>query len=219
MISLIHGENVTMSQARVLELKSSFEGEIISFDAKDLTPIGLRENLLSQSLFTNKKLIVIENPGTTKTLFDDLEVPKDFDLLIYEYDKLTPTQVTGFQKKLPGLKVEEFKIDPVVFKFLESLAPKNQKVMMPLWKRYINSEEAEVALVMLARQIRLLLGDDDFEKLAPWQKDRITSQAKKFTTEELVEFHAKLLEADYNNKTGQTPLDLGTSLELLLLSL
>lgn len=219
MTVLIHGENINLSQNKLIELKSNFQGVVQAFPAKELTPVLLRENLASQTLFSEKKLLVIENPTENKNLFDDLQLSSDVDLILYQDDKLTQAQVLSLQKKLLGLKVEEFKIDPVVFKFLESLSPKNQKVMIPLWKEYIKSEQPEIALVMLARQIRLLLGDDDFEKLAPWQKQRITDQRKKFTEEELISFHSKLLDADYKTKTGQTLLDLRTSLELLLLSL
>ncbi len=219
MVTLIHGDNTTLSFNYLTDLKKNFNGEAITLVAKEQTSITLNENFASQSLFETEKLIIIENPGSTKKLFDDLEVPTSTNVVLYEPKKLTFAEVQSFQKKLPGLGVQEFKLDPVVFKFVESLAPGNQKVMLPLWNEYIKSEEPEIALSMLARQVRLLLGGDDFQNLAPWQKDRVINQAKKFTKEQLIVFHSKLLEADYNSKSGQSPVTLSDSLELLLITL
>ena len=123
--------------------------------------------------------------------------------------------------------MEEFKLDPVVFKFLESNAPTNQKNLLPLWQKYRSSEEPEIIVTMLARQIRLLLlvksqaptGPEDFLRLSPWQKSRLSSQSQHFTLTSLLELHHQLLNLDYQNKTGTSLLSLPDSLELLLLRL
>lgn len=216
MIFLIHGDNTVAALERVSKLKQDFK-LVTSLVAKEITPQILQEAMSARSLFDEKKLVIIENPGSNKKLFETVHLQGE--TLLYESRKLVSAEIAGIQKKIPDIKIEEFKLDPVVFKFVESLAPKNQKIMLPLWQKYIAAEEPEIALAMLARQIRLLLGGDDFDKLSPWQKQRISAQAKLFTPHQLIAFHSKLLEVDYQTKTGQTPLDLASSLELLLFSL
>lgn len=216
MTILIHGDDTEAALNRLLEIKKKYP-EALALVAKETTPASLEEAFASQSLFEANKIIIIENPGSNKKLFETVHLQGE--TLLYESRKLVSAEIAGFQKKIPDIKIEEFKLDPVVFKFVESLAPKNQKIMLPLWQKYIAAEEPEIALAMLARQIRLLLGGDDFDKLSPWQKQRISAQAKLFTPHQLIAFHSKLLEVDYQTKTGQTPLDLASSLELLLFSL
>lgn len=216
MTILIHGDDTEAALNRLLEIKKKY-AEALTVVAKEATPVSLEEAFASQSLFGDQKIIIIENPGSNKKLFETAHLQGE--TLLYESRKLVSAEITGFQKKIPDIMVEEFKLDPVVFKFVESLAPKNQKIMLPLWQKYIANEEPEIALAMLARQIRLLLGGDDFDKLSPWQKQRISTQAKLFTPQQLITFHSKLLEVDFKNKTGQAPLDLASSLELLLFSL
>lgn len=225
MMILIHGDNTVAALNRLLELKSSFTGTTLTFYAKDKTPATLREALSSESLFSDSKLLIIENPASAKKLFDDIAIGQNSNLLLFENRKLTSAEVSAFQKKIPGLKAEEFKLEPVVFKFLESLAPDNQKIMLLLLKQYLKPEEPEIAIAMLARQLRLLIAAteeaaelEDFSLLPPWQKQRLISQARKFDLAKLLNIQAKLLTIDYQLKTGRLPVKPEVALELLLAS-
>lgn len=137
---------------------------------------------------------------------------------IWKDHKLSATQIKELEKKYGQLAVEEFKTDPVVFKFLDSLRPGNEKVFMPLWSQYLKNEQPEVAFVMLVRQFRLML-DWQNPDLQPWQKNKIRNQADSFGAENLKSLYKKLLEIDYQIKSGQSAVDLQTSLELLLVSI
>lgn len=133
---------------------------------------------------------------------------------IWHDKKMSATQIKELQKKFPDLTIEEFKINPVVFKFLDNLRPGNQSVFMPFWQEFLKQDPPEVAFVMIVRQFRLML---DPRELQPWQIGKIAAQAKLFKS--ISEIYKKLLEIDYHIKTGQSVVDLRTALELLLLSL
>ncbi|KKU90866.1 MAG: hypothetical protein UY21_C0016G0011 [Microgenomates group bacterium GW2011_GWA1_48_10] len=224
---LLHGDNPALSRRRLSEIRSQFTGEVISLDAKETDPTNFSQATQSQALFALNKLVIIENPQSNKKLLPLLSHIENLSLVLIENKKLTPTEIGHLQKVLPALKIEEFKLDPVVFKFLEAIAPTNQKNLLPLWQKYRSSEEPEIILTMLARQIRLLLlvksqaatGPEDFLRLSPWQKSRLSSQSQHFTLTSLLELHHQLLNLDYQNKTGTSLLSLPDSLELLLLRL
>ena len=56
-------------------------------------------------------------------------------------------------------------------------------------------------------------------KLADWQKSRLINQSKRFTLDQLLNLHSKLLDIDISIKTGKIFLPLDRTLELWLLNL
>lgn len=159
------------------------------------------------------ELNVKDTPPPENSLFADESL-----VVIWEDHKLTLTQIKEREKKFPGIKVEEFKLPPVVFQFVDSLKPGNQKIFLPLWQKYLSREVPEIALSMITRQLRLMLNPESSD-LASWQKLKITSQASAFGKERLIQLYKKILEIDYQVKSGTSATDLVTSLELLLLTL
>lgn len=225
---LLHGDNAVAIRNRLTEIKEGHPGEVLTLDAKTLSPELLVQALQPESLFTTQKLIIIENPEKNKTLCDQMPAIQDgVTLVLVEEKKLTTGQIAKYQKVLPNLQPLEFKVNSVVFKFLEALKPGNQKVFLPLWQIYLATEEPEVILVMLIRQLRLLLiaaeasnvKIEDWQRLSPWQQNSFKSQTKSFPSAKLVALYQDLQTIDYQNKTGQTPLTLDKRLELFLLKL
>lgn len=83
-------------------------------------------------------------------------------------------------------------------------------------------DEAEFLLIMMARQVRLIIWakeDLDTLKLPPWMKNNLSHQAEKWSLEQLLDFHSKLLELDRENKHSRLPENLEASLELLVAGL
>lgn len=163
----------------------------------------------------NKEVVEIADPKdmVESSLFADSR-----QFVLWFDKKLSVAQIKDFESKFGKLSVEEFKVSPIVFKFLDSLAPGNQKNFMPLWQAYLRTQPAEVAFVMLVRQFRLLLNLADPD-VQPWQKGKLASQAKLFAPSQLKTIYQKLLLVDYQNKTGSGIASLSTALELLLLSI
>lgn len=226
---LLHGDNLTAIRNRLGELKERAQGEIFSLEGKNILPEVLSQVLQSDSLFNDKnRLIIIERPEANKTFLDNFPpFSGNINIVFVEDKKLSSTQLSKYQKAIAGLQIEEFKQSPIVFKFLESIKPGGQKTFLALWQDYQSSEEPEVILMMLVRQFRLLLlasdsskhPGDDYKKLAPWQQDRLKTQAKTFSIEQLQTIYQTLLDIDYQNKTGQSLLSLSASLQIFLLGI
>lgn len=209
------------------DMVEGFSGEKITLESGNLTPEQLVQNLEGTSLFAEERLVVLENLTGNKQLLEVIpEISRKLTLIVWEGKKLTKGQLDGISKKLPGVSIQEFKEDPVVFKLVEAIRPGNKKEMIPWWQKYCQNYEPEMGLVMIARQIRLMLvvadpkkRDQESSQIPEWQKQKLAGQARFFGFSKLVELYQELLVIDYENKSGQSAVDLATRLELWLLSI
>lgn len=228
MITLLHGENLVASRARFQALQDAADGTVISIDLATSTGSDPLAALQTTGLFSEKQFAAIENAVVSKSV--EKLAPynlADSDAVFWEGKQLTSTQIAGFQKIFPNTTVLEFKIDPVVFKFVDSLRPGNNQEMVDLFRRYQKTDPPEVIFTMLVRQFRLLILSSTNEKTGPdewlrlsWQKTKLASQAKAFPGNLLLRKYQELSNIDYRSKTGQLPEgSLASALELFLLTL
>ena len=177
--------------------------------------VASRNRLTELKSTFNGEVVEVTDPSQVveTSLFENKRL-----FVLWQDKKLSVTQIKELEKKYGQISVEEFKINPAVFKFLDSLQPGSQKIFLPLWVDTLKNDSPEVAFVMLVRQFRLML-DPQSPDLAAWQQSKIKVQANLFGPEKLKNCYKKLLDIDFQTKTGQSIIDLHTSLELFLLSL
>jgi len=63
------------------------------------------------------------------------------------------------------------------------------------------------------------LGPKGLTGLPEWRQGKLISQGKRIGLAKLLELYQQLLEIDYQQKTGQTPLNLAFQLDLFLATL
>lgn len=212
MITILHGDNIEASRKELNRIKSAFKGEIINLDGKVLTATDFIQATQSESLFGENKLVVIENLLTNKKKAAFSLTKAAADVVFWEDKALSKTVLEEFK----SLKVQEFKIDPVIFKLVDSLLPGNGPKSVALLRECRKNEEGEYIFLMIVRQFRLMLNPAG---LSPWQATKIDRQRKAFGSEKLKKTYSRLLLLDYQNKTGQLPADFICVLELFLLTL
>ncbi len=214
---IIHGDDVAKSHQFLSAQKAP---EIVRLEGKTLEITELRQILDSTGLFPSDRLIIISNLFATKKkpILDLVASHQGDNIIIYETKALTPTQLKTFSKS----KSQEFKPSALIFKLLDSLKPNSAYLTLPIYQQLLDSQEpAELIFAMLVRQVRLLiqaLSPEDL-KCAPWQKNRLISQAKAFGEEKLLDLHKQLFEIDKNLKTGKNPIDIETRIFSLLSNL
>lgn len=229
MIAIFHGTNLVASRLALISQKQKAPNrEIISLPAKKLDLSALKQALESTSLFGQEKLVVIEG------LFSLPKSKKKEEILKYlKTEKYRPNLIIWEGKQIDGRtlapfarigQIQEFKLSPTIFKFLDSLEPKNPKPTLIWLHQTLKTDPPELIFYLLARRVKDLiiakdLGKKGLNYLAPWQQDRLLRQAQKFTLLGLLRLHRQLLTIDYQTKTGQTDLPLASNLDLLLLSL
>ena len=229
MIQILHGDNIVASR-NVLQMakKMAREKEVLVFDGKKVNLTDLKQALEAQSLFGQEKLVVIENlisknkkQKTDNRILNYLKaLPADTDLILWEGKKIDGRVLSPFK----NAKAQLFKTPAIIFKFLESLRPGNQRMMLSLLENCAKTEPIELIFHMIVRQFRQLLlvkdlGKEGISRIAPWQYAKLTNQANCFTLDKLLKIYKKLLEIDWQQKTGQTVFDLKRAIELLLIDL
>lgn len=228
MIKVFYGEDIVSSRKALIdevEKARRNKTEVSFFDGKKISLNELVLAIESKCLFGADRFVVIEN------LFSNTK-SKEFEKIISLLKKNIDAQVVLWQdkdlslaltKSLNNFKLQQFKISSFLFKFLDSLKPGQAKTNIENFHLCLSNEDPEMIFAMLIRQIRLLIlakeGEKFLSKLAPWQKNKILSQAKLFNKEKLLQIYQKLLEIDFQQKTSQTPFSYRSALDLLLVEI
>lgn len=227
MIFLLHGDDIESSRKELNRLRTGAKGkEIRSLDGRNLTDTALTQALESGSMFGGDTLVIIENLfgklGKKQKLVSELaEVinrSAQTDIILWE-DKEVGSTV---QRSLKGATVQLFKTPIALFQFLDSMRPGNANIGLALFQKTLTTHASELVHTMVIRRMRQLIMLKDNvtpDGLQGWQADRLTSQAKSFRMEKLLDMYKKLLDIEYSIKSGSSPFTLTQQLELWLINL
>lgn len=229
MLTIIHGDDQIGSRKKLTELKSKLENyDVFQFDGEKATTTDIIQVFESQSLFGNKKLIVLERFIGTKdktlvaSVLNHLKKDKDREVIFWEPAEIKRELLSLFPKEA---SIVFFKQEQLIFQFLDAIRPGNTKSMLLLFHQVLKNEAEDRIFYMLVRQFRLLLGlsvgsrISEVARLAPWQKQKLLSQARFFSQEQLKKFYSQLFEIEKKIKTGGSALPLAASLDLFLASI
>jgi len=224
---IIHGEDTVSARNRLNDLIETAQAKGLGLKrltAKDLDLTTATQVLEAATLFGETPLIVIEGLfSLTKSknkdnLISFISGYQDREIILFEDKTVSPTTLKPF----PKAKAHEHKPAAIIFTFLDSLRPgaaaKSLKLLGDLESA---RQPAELIFAMLIRQVRLLIqaGQPANLKIAPWQKSRLTAQARLFGEERLLKLHGRLYHLDKDLKTGANPLDLSLQLMNLIANL
>lgn len=231
MVTVIHGENTVASRKVLTEKIKLFQergGEIVRIDGRKVDLTEIKQACESGSLFGNNRLVVIEDflnrpKSNQKTEIENYfkNLLPQINIILWEEKQLTPSQVS---KLSSWSKVYLFKIEPIIFKFLDSLRPGNIRLMLSLLKRCCQVESAEMIFYMICRQIRILILANDLGKrglvgMPFWMQNKFFYQSRNFSLEKLLDIHRQLVRIDYEQKTGRAIMPLDFYLDLLVANL
>jgi DNA polymerase III delta subunit len=228
MLTITHGENQVASRTKLVELTNEAKSqnkEIVTLVADKLDRAKLETALLSDSLFGQEKVLVLENlhslpKSKKKDEFINLVSTASINLILWEKKLLTKTDL----KKLPAdLRNFEFKVTAKLWNFLDQLSPnpKAKNSLLKLCHESVAGESAEFVFLMLARQLRLLIQIKEGAplRLAPFMQSKLQRQAQAFSSDKLLELHHKLYQIDQKLKQSTSLLSLEAELDLFLLSM
>lgn len=217
---IIHGDDTVKSRYQLndlINIAKYKEQEIKRYDADALDLTSLTQVLEGLTLFGKIPLLVIEDlfslPKSKKkeNLIEFLSKYQERDLILYEKKPLSVTVLKPFAKA----EVREHKPAAIIFSFLENLRPGSSgKSLGHLADLEQAGEPAELIFAMIVRQVRLLIQalEPATLKAAPWQRERLATQARAFGERALLKLHDDLYFIDKQLKTGKNSLDLSTQL-------
>lgn len=207
---IIHGNNQVKAQDKLAQLVTQAKAnnlEISRLGSKSLSPTILSQTLTPSSLFSDSRLVIINNllslpqSSNKKKLLDILKKSTAKNLILYEGKDTHPATI----KSLAPTEVFQFKESPLIYKFTDSLRPRNPKQALSILEEIINNREPlEMLFFMLARHVRQLIQvkTPGSLKLAPWQIGKLNQQSSLFTEEQLIALHQDLYQIDKRQKTS-----------------
>ena len=241
MFILIHGEDQVKTRAelqnQISKAKQSGITDIITLDGKNITLDSIIQNLESNSLFNNfvganpgirpssERLCIIENLHKKRSKTELKEIvtylstldPHTINCVLWENHELTPGQA----KILGNAKAIQIKLSPAIFKLTDALIPHTTaKNIIPLLIAASDHDSPEMVITMLARQLRLMIQTfDPAAPISPWQKTKLSTPARGFGLDRLIDLHHQLTEIDISNKTGKLSSNLQSELVFWLIKL
>jgi DNA polymerase III delta subunit len=227
MLLLLHGDNTVLSRAKLnqylQDIKKKGIKDVVSLAGKKAQLTELIEAVETQSLFGTDRAVVIEelhahkSKTTLKELVEYLsKLDHSAEVLLWEQKVVTAIQL----KKLANFKAEVFKTSPVVFKFLDAIGTTTKSQTLSLYQEAVEKDSAEFIFFMLARHTRQLVQvTDPHYDLPPWQAGKLKGQLRALGEEKAKNFHSRLHEIDWHNKSGQSIHGVEGDLALLIASL
>lgn len=232
MIYLLHGEEKTAAYSRLGQIAKIYPNSKRITFSKENTRDDLYMAIFGISLIEEETILVVQNFLKDKKINVKDEIfkntPKDKILILWEQAQIAPAQV----KTLAAFaRIEVFKPEPVIFRFLDSLTP-NSKTPLRILEDLQNEDptvaysyplmwhlSTRILLMILAKMDAnlALAGRISGRPLAPWQWDKIKMQARPFDLETLKNFFKGALIVDLLIKTGKTNLDQMTLASVLVL--
>lgn len=207
MLILIHGDHQVKArqelQNQIAKAKQAGITDMVTLDGRICSLSEIIQSTESQSLFgTSTRLTIIENLFRRRSKTELTEIidylstcPPDQTLLLWDDKTLTATQL----KPLTNFKKIVFPLPKIIFKLTDAFTPNaNLSGLLTLLESACAADSAELVLIMLARQLRLML-----------QKK---SRGPGFPESQAIKLHHQLAEIDYQNKSGRLALDLQSEL-------
>ncbi|OGM12169.1 hypothetical protein A2W13_00755 [Candidatus Woesebacteria bacterium RBG_16_36_11] len=217
-IVVIQGENTNDSFKRLIHIETVAKQknwQITKINEESL----LKEILISPSLFKTESLYIMENPKKLKK-GDILWLAKNAEnlkgnMIIFEKGILSISFLKYFGK---NIKVEEYKLQNNIFKFLESFYP-SSKTCINYLHQVIENEPIEFIFLLLSGHLKnlyLVKCEPSAIPFASWRVKKLEYQAEKFTLNKLKRIIKLMAEIDIKAKTSKSSLI--DSLDLLIAS-
>lgn len=194
---LIHGN----LQTAVLNKLNLIQKDFDALSITESSEMGSSFNFSSPGLFSEKRLIILENPDL-KTVEKAL-AEKDPDLTIVIKFNKSLEKSSPIYKKLTAEKVEAFVFDESnqtsIFPFLDMLGTKNKNSIKEFEKNY-SQFSGQYLLTMLAYFLRRMIQKP--KSASSFMRQKIESQKKNFGVEKIKLLYKEIIETDFKIKQG-----------------
>ena len=227
MIYIIVGDDIVSSRDKLTELTSG-KANVVRIDGNKASIADIEMALESNSLFSEKKIIVIEQFGKVKPVDKLVDLVSKFikdqnsDVILWD-DMEVSAKISS---SLKSAKIFTFSFPKVYFAFLDGLSPKDSVQSLELLHQVLKTYAAEQVLYSIIKRIRQLLivkSDnyiefDEFKKMQSWQIGKLKKQSEMWSEEQIKNAFVSFAELDEKLKTSALTMDLSAHLDILLLS-
>lgn len=234
MIYVIAGEDIVTSRKKLTELLEG-KSNVIRLDGKKASLAELDEAVSGASLFSESKVVVVENfsklsaQGRSASggkpddrfweILNQVQDDKNTDVILWDEADLSK------KKYAKDVKVFNFQFPKFYYAFLDGFAPGSKK-SLELLSEVLKTFEPEQVLHGLIRRVRQLLvmksarfsEFSEFKRMQPWQISKLKKQASLWTEDQLKKTFLELVGLDEKLKSGGLTMGLSAHLDILILS-
>lgn len=223
-VTIFYGEDAVRMDQDLLLLKKEYASNELFDELPDLPT--LTNKLMTQSLFSEKKLAVFKNiflfqvsRGKVSKKMEEIMkflsiVQSTTDIAFVEEDS---NKAKYYRIFFPKGNYRNYAIPAFMFSYLDNLKPGNFKKLHELFRKSIQSAAIEILFYMTKRRVKELLQISYGElkgSYQPWQLGKLKAQSREWTSDKLLSMYNNLFKIEKAIKTGQTPYLLQENLEI-----
>lgn len=223
-ITILHGDNQVLSRVELVKLLEAARttGEVAVIDGSKTSPAELHTALGSTSLFGDERTVIIErvwsqkSPTRKKELLT-LVANSPISVILWHPKKVTAAQMKEISKAKP--EVKEFKASMETWKLVDSLGSLDTKKILSSLRKSCEQDGAEFVLSQVITRVRgiLLIANGEIPGGAPFTIQKMRSQARSFTQDQLISMHGVLVKFDRKMKTSASVLSVDQFLTTFIL--
>ncbi len=198
---LLHGPARVASRSKLLDLKQKFDPNNVVVFEEGATNKDIIDNLMSNSLFADERLVILENPDENFVLDSSLHTSHLSLILWFDHEVSEKKPVMEWVKKSQGqvFYFPEAK-EVSVFPFLDFLANEDKRAFLELQKLKNAGFDIYYFITMVFYLLRNLAATP---KNAPnFVKQKLERQRKNFNLERTTKLYKDTLETDLKLKSG-----------------
>lgn len=204
---LIHGNFQPGVLKKVAEVKTGFDPLAITESFEDDPGF----NFSSPSLFSDKRLVILENPDI-KMLEESLSQSNPNLTVLVKFSKALEKSST-ILKKVIEAKGEVFSFEETsqtsIFPFLDMLGSLNMRAYAEFEKNYTEFG-GQYILSMLAYFLRRMVQKP--KTASDFMRQKIEAQKKNFSLEKITRLYKEVIETDFKIKQGLIEEKMGVTL-------
>jgi len=197
---LLHGNFQDALLKKVTQIKRGFD------------PLSITENLeISPSLFSEKRLVILENPDIKMVEKAAFEKDPDLTILIKfnkSLEKSSPILKKVIETAGEILSFEET-AQSNIFPWLDMLGTKQKNAFKEFEKNY-SEFGGQYLLTMLAYFLRRMVAKP--KSSSDFMRQKIESQKRNFNLEKIKDLYREIIETDFRIKQGLVEEKLGVTL-------
>lgn len=222
MLTVICGEDTVQARQYLQEQVTAARkkgAEVRVGSPRDLEA-AIKDGTVSSGLFSS--LIVFQTNGLVGHLAKKRQkkpqlaaYAADTSITILDWEGGKSAYTLGLQKES---YVKEFRPSADIFQLLGLIQPGKKVAFVQSLRQLIDHQDPVFVYTMIHRRVRslIVLGHDpSAEKLHPFQKKQMISQAQQWDQKKLIGLYEGLCRIDRSLKTNASPLSIPQSLEIL----
>ncbi len=209
---ILHGNGLVSKSLKISQIKKEFEQlSINEISGKEIPFVQAVVNLSTPQLFSDKRLVVLENFNPEE--IDFAKFPQDEALtILLNFPKPLPQNSNllkdSLSKNAQIILLSEAE-EKNIFPFLDSLANKDPRSLISLDK-LLNDFGGQYILTMIFYMLRRLIQNP--KKLPPFILQKIEKQKQNFPLEKITSLYKTAIETDYKIKSGLIEEKIGLTL-------